>query len=273
MSGKRIALLLLLATHPAAAAPDPLAELESRQQELFEKIAPSVVFISRGSTMGSGFFIEDRLILTNAHVVKDRDKVEVVFHDGKRVEGKVVERALDDIDLALVEVPDAGRPLELASQGELRVGTWVASVGHGMGGVWSYTTGMISNIYPRGADRPVFQTQIPLNPGASGGPIFDRKGKVIGVVMSGIDGSNSINFAIRSDVAFQSLTRLSGKCECLVIDAPKGASVFVDGTLRGKGPRVVIPAEPRTYKVFRTDGEKIVEKSVTFPKQRSVDLR
>lgn len=147
--------------------------------------------------MGSGFFVEPRLILTNAHVVKGREKVDVVLHDGRRVEGMVVERAVDDVDLALIEIATEGKPLELDAKGELQVGTWVASVGHGMGGVWSYTTGMISNIYPNGAERPVFQTQIPLNPGASGGPIFDRRGMVLGIVMSGIEDSNSINFAIR----------------------------------------------------------------------------
>lgn len=266
--------MLALASATAGAGPsDPIAELEARQKALFERTAPSVVFISRGSAMGSGFFVEPRLILTNAHVVKGREKVDVVLHDGRRVEGMVVERAVDDVDLALIEIATEGKPLELDAKGELQVGTWVASVGHGMGGVWSYTTGMISNIYPNGAERPVFQTQIPLNPGASGGPIFDRRGMVLGIVMSGIEDSNSINFAIRSAVAFQSLPRLSGKCECLVIEAPAGASVFIDGVLRGKGPRVVIPAVARTYSVFRTDGDSIIERKATFPKQRVVDLR
>jgi serine protease Do len=269
---RMIAISLLLGA-PGLAAPDPLAELERRQQELFNRVAPSVVFLSRGNTLGSGFFVEERLILTNAHVVKGHDKIDVVLHDGKRLEGRVIERAEDEVDLALVEIAESGRPLSLASGTDIRVGTWVASVGHGMGGVWSYTTGMISNIYPRGVERPIFQTQIPLNPGASGGPIFDRNGKVLGIVTSGIETSNSINFAIRSEVALQSLSRLSGKCECLVIDAPKGAAVFVDGALRGRGPRVVIPAESRTYKVFRMDGDKILEKTATYPKQKAIDLR
>lgn len=263
----------LTAVPALARAGDPLAEIEAKQQKLFETVAPSVVFISRENAFGSGFFVDQDLVLTNAHVVKGRDKVEVVMHDGKRVQGTVVERASGDVDLALVRVVARARPLPLDSKGDLRVGTWVASVGHGLGGIWTFTTGMISNIYPRGQQRPVFQTQIPLNPGASGGPVFDREGRVLGIVTSGIEDSNDINFAIRTDVAFESLAGLSGKCACLVVLAPPAASIFIDGKLRGQGPRLVIAAEPKRFHVLVTSGETMKEETVTFPDRKSVDLR
>lgn len=270
-SGSELVVAVLVAR--AALAADSLADMESRQQKLFERIAPSVAFLASGKGFGSGFYVSENLLLTNDHVVKGKDRVDVVLQDGRRVVGKVVERASGGIDLALVEVAEPGKPLPLLAESDLRVGTWVASVGHGMGGVWTFTTGMISNIYPAGSERPVFQTQIPLNPGASGGPVFDREGRVLGVVTAGFEESNSINFAIRSDVALRSFERLSGACDCLVILAPDGENVFVDGKLQGTGPRVVVPATARSYLVFTVHKGKMIEKKVTWPAVRTVDLR
>lgn len=257
----------------AAAPSDPISEIERKQQALFEKIAPSVVFISDKRKFGSGFYVEPNLVLTNAHVVEGASRVDVILHDGRRAIGTVVERAADKIDLALIEVSEPGKPLALASGEDLRVGTWVASVGHGMGGIWTFTTGMISNIYPAGDARPLFQTQIPLNPGASGGPVVNSSGKVLGIVTAGIEDSNAINFAIRSDVATLKLERLATSCECLVILAPKDANVFVDGKMRGAGPRVVVQAERRTYNVFTVVDGKMKESKVTYPATKTVDLR
>ncbi len=251
-------LLAMLLAAPAPAPEDPIAALERRQQELFERSAPAVVHITTKEGIGSGFFVGgDGLVLTNRHVVGDHDTVDVVLHDGRRVAGRVVERAAS-VDLALVQTgttPPA--TLRLASVAELKVGAWVAAIGHGLGGLWTYNVGMISNIYPFEGKRPVFQTQIPLNPGNSGGPILDREGRVVGIVTAGIAEANAINFAIKVDVAPQHLPKLRGYCRCLTILAPAGVPVFVDGRLAGKGPIVVVIAEKRPYEVFAViDGER-----------------
>jgi S1-C subfamily serine protease len=259
---------------PARADEDPLATMERQQQALFDRVAPAVVFISNGKGFGSGFFITSGgLVLTNAHVVEKQNVVDVVLQDGRKLKGTVIERAADDIDLALVQVPVTSVPtLVLGESGDFRVGTWVASVGHGMGGIWTFTTGMISNIYPLGAERPVFQTQIPLNPGNSGGPIFDRQGRVLGVVTSGIENTNAINFAIRADVALRKLSKLSASCDCLVITAPAGVPIFVNGKMVGTGPRVVVPATAQTYEVFAVIQGTMRQAKLTFPAQKTVDL-
>jgi serine protease Do len=252
---------------------DPLAALERQQQELFDRIAPSVVYLSRGDAFGSGFFVAPGQILTNAHVVGKKDRVLVVLHDGKKVEGRVVELGKNDLDLALVEVPVTGiRPLPLSSA-SLRVGAWVASVSHGYGGIWTFTTGMVSNIYPTEGDRPVFQTQIPLNPGSSGGPVFDRDGRVVGVVTAGIEQAQGINFAIRSDEAFEALPHLAAvDPERLAVSAPAGATVLVDGKLAGKGPRVLVRVGPGTHRVQAIAGGAMKEKRVVWPDDRTVNL-
>ncbi len=269
------ALLVLLAlAAPAFAEEDPLAAIERRQQELFKKVGPSVVFISSANAFGSGFFVrEDGMILTNAHVVR-RHPVKVVLSSGATYTGRLLRDPPKGVDLALVKIDMKGaRTLPLLENPSLKVGTWVASVGHGEGGIWSFNSGLISNIYPRGKGRPVFQTQIPLNPGSSGGPVVDRQGRVIGIVTAGIKGSNSINFAIRTEVVVSTFPHLKSSCDCLVITAPAGVPVFVDGKMVGSGPRVTHSPGPGKHKVFAVIKGKMTKKIVSYPRQRLVELR
>ncbi len=251
---------------------DPIWAMESQQRVLYEKIAPAVVFISQGASMGSGFFVtEDGLAVTNAHVVGRAEEVQVVLRDGRRFTAKVVERAGDDIDLALIQVPV--RPthsVEIGGFSDLRVGSWVASVSHSAGGIWTFSVGMVSNIYPSELNTPIFQTQIPLNPGASGGPVFDRRGRVVGVLTSGVTNANAINFAIRTDAAFRLFPRLAESGPCLVITAPVGVPVFVNDRMAGKGPRVIIPAESGDYEVFAVIKGEMKRKTVSFPETREI---
>lgn len=258
----------------AAAEPDPLAEIETAHRELFQRLAPSVVYITTARGIGSGFFVSDRgLILTNSHVVHGTDRPTVILHGGKKLAGKVIERAADGIDLALVQVAiDRSPPLELAT-GEIDVGDFVASVGHGVDSPWTYTVGMVSNIYPSKADRPVFQTQIPLNPGSSGSPIADRSGRVVGIATAGIKQASSVNFAIRSPVALRSLAGLAATCRCLVIEVVDRTPVFVDGKLAGKGPRVIVPVADGEHEVTAVIGGKLRKHRVDFPHKRRIDLR
>lgn len=253
-------------------AADPLAAMEARQQALFDRIAPSVVYVNRGDAFGSGFFVAPGQILTNAHVVGNKGKVQVVLHDGRRVDGTVLERGKNDVDLALLEVPVCDVPALPLNTTSLRIGGWVGSVGHGYGGIWTFTTGMVSNIYPLAGDRPVFQTQIPLNRGASGGPIFDREGRVVGIVTAGIEKAQGINFGIRADVAFEALSLLAAPADRLAILAPAGATVFVDGRLAGKGPRILVEVGDGPHRVQAVSGGTMREKRIVWPADRTVTL-
>jgi len=131
---------------------------------------------------------------------------------------------------------------------------------------------MVSNIYPSGAERPVFQTQMPLNPGSSGGPILDRRGRVVGIVTAGITGSNSINFGIRMDVAIKNLEKLTSLGDYLIIKAPEGVPVFVDGKMLGTGPRIIITAVPKHYEVFAVIKGKMKKIKIKYPTTKVVEL-
>jgi len=274
----RLALSLSAALLPAAAWAQPLpgaeqvAALESFQQALFAKVAPSVVYISTGAGLGSGFFVsDDGLILTSAHVVGKAAEVNVILHSGEKLKGRVQERGRDAVDVALVKIERGGTPaLPLAPGTQLRIGTWVAAVGHGAGGLWTFNTGMVTNLYPAGDAHPVFQTQIPVNPGNSGGPVLNRAGEVVGLVTAGVKGASLVNFAVRIDQAALHLEGLSSHCECLVIHAPAKAPIFVGGRRVGEGPKVTVPVKPGQHVVRAVVGGQLKQKSVRFPETREL---
>jgi serine protease Do len=263
------ALLVALALAGSPAAADPLGDLEAAQIQLYQRTRAAVVYIEQGGTIGSGFFVERGLILTNRHVVGAEARVQVRLRDGRVLEGAVVERASGDIDLALVEVPVRDvEPLEL-SLASPAIGAWIASIGHGVDSPWTFTTGMVSNVYRNPAGLPVLQTQVPLNPGNSGGPIFDRHGKVVAIVTKGMQAANSVNFAIGAEVATRALRRLARVAAPLVIRAPAGVAVFVDGQLAGTGPEVRVA--PGVHAIGAVIGGALIERR-TAPGDRELAL-
>lgn len=259
---------------PADRGAELAAELEQWRQQLFENTAHSVVFISTKAGHGSGFFVSnDGWILTAAHVVGEERMVDVVLRDGRRMQGRVEELARNKVDYALIKVDAKGtKPLALASTRSLKVGAWVGSIGHGTGGVWTFNTGMISNIYPVGSQKPVFQTDISLNPGNSGGPIFDRQGRAIGIVAAGIQGANNVNYGINIDEALRNLDKIGSHCQCWLFVAPKNVAMFLNGESVGSGPRVVVPAIPGSHEVFAVVEGKMKKYTLTWPGMRGVDF-
>lgn len=259
---------------PAAPETDVLAQVEAAHAALFNEVAPSVVFIRTSDGFGSGFFVSDRgHILTNHHVVGDNATVDVVTHAGVAKRGKVVARGEDGLDLAVVKIDAKNTaPLPLASSRDVPIGGWVGSVGHGRGGIWTLSTGFVSNSYGSSADTGVLQTQIPLNPGASGGPVFDRRGRVVAVVTAGIEQAQAINFAIRSDAAVQGVPYLRSLTDCLVVDAPAKSTIFVDGQLVGRRPQHALLLPPGRHQVSVLVGAKRHRRTIDFPRQRRVSF-
>jgi S1-C subfamily serine protease len=259
----------------AHAEPDALAAQEDAQIKLFAKVAPAVIFIGDDKSLGTGFFVsETGLALTAAHVVEGDTAVSVVLYGGKRTRAKVI-GAHADYDVALLQVAvDTPVPfLPLATVVDQRVGEWVGAVGHGLGGVWAFTVGMISNLYETKQGSKMVQTQIPLNPGNSGGPIFDRTGKVVAIVSRGATTGTALNLGVHVADAFRVFDQLLPACGCLAIDVPGSTAVFVDDTLVGKGPRVLVTPRPGVHAVSTvTDGRQL-EKTIHFPAERHVVLK
>ena len=176
-------------------------------------VQPSVVtvFTGRGG-LGSGVvYSEDGLILTNEHVVRGRQNVEVGFADGRRVAGKV--RATDEIsDLALVEAERTGLPVAKFQTDLPRIGELAIVIGSPLGFENTVTSGIISGLHreiPGSASSSqslvdLIQTDAAISPGNSGGAVVNGRGEVIGISEAYIPpstGAVALGFAIPAATA------------------------------------------------------------------------
>jgi serine protease Do len=200
---------LALAIFASGARGDVLASIEAEHQELFERIAPSTVVISGGGALGAGFAIAPGLLLTAAHVVGTRREVAVALRDGRVLTGTVEEVAAGDVDAALVRVPITLPVLELGAAAPLRAGSVVASIGHPDGNRWTLATGFVAQDPADSTDRDVVRLQLPLRPGASGGPVVDRAGRVVAVVALGAPGT--VAYGVRIEAAVRALAALGAQ--------------------------------------------------------------
>jgi S1-C subfamily serine protease len=145
---------------------------------------------------GSGFIIDrSGIVLTNAHVVNQADKVTVTLKDGRILEGKVT--GTDPVtDLAVVKIEGTDLPVApLGDSSQIQVGDWAIAVGNPLGLDNTVTLGIISTLQRSSTQVGIpdkrldfIQTDAAINPGNSGGPLLDAAGEVIG-----------INTAIRAD--------------------------------------------------------------------------
>ena len=157
---------------------------------------------------GSGFIVgTDGLILTNAHVVRDAQEVTVKLLDRREYKAKVLgsdpatDVAVLKIDAHNLPVVNLGNPKQLA------VGDYVLAIGAPFGFEQSATSGIVSakgRSLPGDGYVPFIQTDVAVNPGNSGGPLFDAGGSVVGInsqIYSQTGGYMGLSFAIPIDVA------------------------------------------------------------------------
>lgn len=240
--------LTLFAIPSLAGAADTLSAVQEEQVALFERIAPAVVAVRQGDSAATGFAVAPDLVVTAAHALGAATEVEVSLRDGRVLRGKVLERSQDGLDVALVRVDGTlAAALELSVAPEIRTGAVVATVGHGDGGRWSLSTGLVSNDAPAGPDGGLVTLQLPLRPGASGGPVVDLSGRVVGIVAHGAPGT--IAFAVRSDAALRSLAGLAAIGREPLALAPvedvAGEAAAEPAPLRA--PELLVgPADPRS---------------------------
>jgi len=157
---------------------------------------------------GSGFIISrDGLILTNAHVVRDAQEVTVKLADRRELRAKVL-GADAATDIAVLRVNTTGLPtVKIGDPKSLQVGDYVLAIGAPFGFDQSATAGIVSakgRSLPGDAYVPFIQTDAAVNPGNSGGPLFDAAGNVVGInaqIYSQTGGYQGLAFAIPIDVA------------------------------------------------------------------------
>ena len=155
---------------------------------------------------GSGFIISaDGYVITNAHVVADADEVNVTLTDKREFKAKVI--GTDQrTDVAVLKIDTTGLPkVNIGDSDKVRVGEWVLAIGSPFGFENTVTAGIVSaKSRDTGDFVPLIQSDAAVNPGNSGGPLFNGKGEVIGInsqIFSGNGGYLGISFAIPSNTA------------------------------------------------------------------------
>ena len=203
----------------------------SKIADVIEQVLPSVVNvrvtalqqdvltgdIEEGRGQGSGVIIDERgVIVTNNHVVQQATEVTIVLHDGRKLEGTVVDTN-PERDLAVVRVDaDELTPIEFGRSSSLRLGDEVLAIGFPLGltGGPTVTQGIVSaqdRTIPVGTAAGgedleltgLIQTDAAINPGNSGGPLVDLNGRLIGIntAAAGAAAAENVGFAINIDDA------------------------------------------------------------------------
>ncbi len=159
---------------------------------------------------GSGFIVRaDGIIITNAHVVRDAKDVTVKLTDRREFQAKVLGTD-PKTDVAVLKIDAKDLPvLPLGSSRDLRVGEWVLAIGSPFGFENSVTAGVVSakgRSLPDDSFVPFIQTDVAVNPGNSGGPLFNTRGEVVGInsqIYSRTGGYQGLSFAIPIDLAMK----------------------------------------------------------------------
>jgi S1-C subfamily serine protease len=199
----------------------PINELEAQVQAVYDRVNPGVVNITTRTITydfffnaypregsGSGFIYDvDGHIITNYHVIKDADELQVTLASGDTLHAEII--GVDPSnDLAVLQISTAGldlTPLPIGDSTGLRIGRFVIAIGNPFGLEGTLTLGVVSAT-GRVIDSPdgsfvgeIIQTDAPINPGNSGGPLLNLQGEVIGVntaILSPSGASAGIGFAI-----------------------------------------------------------------------------
>ncbi len=164
---------------------------------------------------GSGFIVEkDGIIVTNAHVVKGADEITVQLSDRRELPAKLIGKD-DRSDVAVLKIDAKDLPaVKIGNVNDLKVGQWVMAVGSPFGLDYTATQGIISSLgrsLPSDNYTPFIQTDAAVNPGNSGGPLFNTQGEVIGInsqIYTRTGSYAGVSFAIPIDLAMDVVAQL-----------------------------------------------------------------
>ncbi len=197
--------------------PELPPELEGRERV---PQLPQGIPERQSESLGSGFIISaDGYIVTNHHVIDGAEKITITLNDRREFEAEVI--GSDSLsDLAVLKIPAENLPhVELLKTDDVKVGEWVLAIGSPFGLPYSVAAGIVSYIgrsLPSGVGGQTnyvafIQTDVAINPGHSGGPLFNLKGEVIGInsqIFTSSGGSIGLSFAIPVYVALNVVAQL-----------------------------------------------------------------
>lgn len=192
----------------------------------------------REISSGTGFVVAPRRVLTNHHVVESCGALRLRGPNGSEVNASVVNSDRQR-DLALLSAEgDLGPPLPFRDNPPMRRGEGVVTYGFPLAGLLSsgptLTTGEVSALAGLSNNQQQFQISAPVQPGNSGGPLFDLSGNVVGIVVSKLNAQRvaqstgdipqNVNFAVKGEVALGFLRENNVQPRTAASASPKGAA-------------------------------------------------
>jgi serine protease Do len=248
---------------------------EATRIQVYKKANPAVVKITYeidgGQVSGSGSIINPSgLVLTNAHVLEQASAtVEVILADGQKVVADIVGRADRNLDLAAIKIRDRDGLPTISLVDSVEVGQSVYSIGSPQGLQNSFTSGIVSAVYP---DKGMIQHDAAINHGNSGGPLLNSQGEMIGVntaiatsevvdpntgeVIGQSEGSIGISFALASNLVQPFLTAIEQGNTPQFTQKPAEP--------RQNAETNSLPAEARTLTATLKEGDEVLPNNSYF---------
>ena len=190
------------------------SEEEGNISELFKEQADSIVLVAaldddgKETKMGTGFIVsEDGLIVTNYHIVSNASRIIVKLKKNKAYQVIGVVGADPEKDLAVLKIMARDLdPVRLGNSRRVKVGQRVVAIGNPLGLESTVADGLVSAVRETD-DLKLLQISVPLSHGSSGGPLFDLRGKVVGVTTASHAGGQNLNFAVPVNYVKKLLSR------------------------------------------------------------------
>ena len=163
-------------------------------------VLKSVVSVRTDKGQGSGVIIgRGGFIVTNVHVINGASRVEIYTY-GKDTYDTSLVGYNSDADIAVLKIDEGNlQYLEFADSDDIKIGDKVIALGNPAGLDFTVTEGIISAKRKASNNLDYFQTDVPLNPGNSGGPLVNKEGNVVGINNFKVGGFESLGFALTSD--------------------------------------------------------------------------
>jgi serine protease Do len=174
---------------------------------IIESAVRGVVTIRTDISQGTGFIIdEEGYIVTNYHIMQNAQAATIITFDDENHEVNFIGHDLN-FDIALLKISGTYNELEFGASNDVQVGERVIAIGNPLGLGFSVTQGIVSGVHrtgPNGLDVYI-QTDAALNPGNSGGPLINQRGKVIGINNFKVGSAEGLGFALESNFIKQAI--------------------------------------------------------------------
>lgn len=176
---------------------------------------PSVVTIKTSSAQGTGFIISaEGYIITNAHVLADQSgyldsNIQAITSESGIIDAEFIGYN-GTLDIALLKISGEYESLALGDSDNVEIGEKVIAIGNPLGLQFSVSEGIVSAVHREFNGMEAYiQTDAPLNPGNSGGPLINKQGEVVGINNFKVSGGESLGFALESKYIKQAVNQIS----------------------------------------------------------------